>query len=259
MKARQGSEITTNIADTSLHIEAKDFSVYAANGEQLLDDVNVDINQGEFVSIIGQSGAGKTLLATALAGLHGGVRRQLFRSSNGMRYEGSITYTQSRFNGFYNRRLPPGYPVRRELIGYVPQAQILDDGMTVIDSILSSSRLKQQHVDEKRLEEVTKQLGIAQLLSKKAMFLSGGQKQRVAIARGFAHSPRAVILDEPTAALNEELKEETNVMLRNIVESTGTTVITVTHDATLATRCIEMANGRKIYDGPSIDYDSAQR
>lgn len=257
MKIKRRAEAPTTTSSTSLHIEAKGFSVYAANGEQLLDDVDVAIGQGEFVSIIGQSGAGKTLLATALAGLHGKSKKRLFRPSNGLRYEGDITYTLS--EGDTTQQLPPGYPLRRELIGYVPQAPILDDGMTARDSILLSSRLKKLPVDEERMEAIAEQLDITSLLAKKAMFLSGGQKQRVAIARGFAHSPRAVVLDEPTAALNEELKEETNIMLRDIVETTGTTVITVTHDATLATRCIEMADGRKIYDGPSIDHDSAQR
>ncbi|HUO61922.1 MAG TPA: ATP-binding cassette domain-containing protein [Candidatus Bathyarchaeia archaeon] len=270
--------------DPSTHrlgIHSKHLSVTTTTGETLLDDITLNIRQGEFVAIHGQSGAGKSLLATALCGIRFTEKREplgvekLLRSKiataaalllhlhtekeaeSPVRYQGDVTYSLSEQTGHGRVSLPHDYNILRRNIGFVPQEPLLDGNLTAEDNILIPSRLKQIPVNHEILEEVFRQLDLSEeTRQKKAGKLSGGQKSRVAIARALAATPNALVLDEPTANLNPELKDETNQMLESLNRQLGMTVIAVTHEDTLATRRIEMSRGRVVSDSSKADFYS---
>lgn len=257
-------------SEYKLGIHAKNLSVVTTANETLLDDITLNIRQGEFVAIHGQSGAGKSLLATALCGirfqekreprrLEKSVRNKLTAATSlvglrfgerksPVRYSGDVTYSFTPQLSGDGISQPHDYNILRRNIGFVPQEPLLDGKMTAQDNILVPSRLKQIPIDFETLDEVYYQLGIHSVLDKKTEDLSGGQKQRVSIARALAGMPNVLVLDEPTANLNPELKDETNQMLERLNRRFGMTVLSVTHEESLATRRIEMDQGRIIAD-----------
>ncbi|USN96848.1 MAG: ATP-binding cassette domain-containing protein [Candidatus Nomurabacteria bacterium] len=260
-----------------LGIHAKNLSVTTTAGETLLDDITLNIRQGEFVAIHGQSGAGKSLLATALCGIRFQEKREPRRleksirdkiagaaalvglhfseKKNPVRYTGDVSYSLSpQLGGDGGVSLPHDYNILRQHIGFVPQEPLLDGKMTARDNILIPARLKQIPIDFETLDEVYYQIGLDDMmLDKKTGDLSGGQKQRVSIARALTGIPNAVVLDEPTANLNPKLKDETNQMLERLNRRFGMTVISVTHEDSLATRIIEMDQGRIVADTDYTD------
>ena len=216
-----------------LRIRARDLSIITKAGAKLLDAVNVTISQGEHVALHGKSGAGKTLFATALCGIR----------DTTLDYQGVVDYQLTQDSN-EKAGFDQDYNILRRHIGFVPQEATLDPNMTAGDCVKIPARLKQIPINTEVLDEVYDQLDLKRLLGQKAGTLSGGQRQRIAIARAFAHGPNAVVLDEPTAALNEELKVQTNVMLNELVNSLGVTILSVTHEDSLASRHIEMADGK---------------
>lgn len=252
-----------------LTIEASNISMASSNGEPMLDNVSTTIHQGEFIAIHGKSGAGKTLFATALCGIRfnegkaptrvGAITRKALSSSAArlgftvpereptIQYSGDVRYTLSDKNG-WSLQLPEDYNIKARHIGFVPQASVLDPNMSVRDNIELPARLEGVPIDEENLEKVYATLDLEKALEKKAGVLSGGEAQRVALARALSKNPHAIILDEPTAGLNPELKKQTNIKLQEINQEFNKTVITVTHEESLATRRIEMSSGRIVGD-----------
>ncbi len=219
-------------------MHTEDLSISTKAGDMLVDSVSIDIQQGEHVALHGQSGAGKTLLATALCGIR----------ALSLNYRGAVRYGLAHRQNGQDEVLEHGHNVLQQHMGFVPQEALLDPDMTAENCILTPARLKKVSIQAEMLKEVCTRLEIDHLLRQRAGTLSGGQKQRVALARAFAHGPSAVILDEPTAALNQELKNETNVLLDDLVRALGVTIVSVTHEDSLAQRRIEMADGRVISD-----------
>jgi ABC-type lipoprotein export system ATPase subunit len=239
--------LSTAIADPGSHdftMHTKDLCISTKSGAVLLDGVTIEIGQGEHVALHGPSGAGKTLLATALCGL----------TAPSLDYCGEIGYVATCRKTGTTDSLGERYNVLRRHIGFVPQEALLDPDMTAEACILTPARLKSVPVNTDVLNEVCARLGIGPLMKQKAATLSGGQKQRVAIARAFANGPRAVVLDEPTAALNQELKDETNLLLDDLVRRLDITIVSVTHEASLAARRVEMADGQIISDTQQVPY-----
>lgn len=231
-----------NPADYDFNIHTENLYIATKKGDSLLEDVNVSIGQGEHVAIHGPSGAGKSLLATALCGIR----------ANDLAYHGFVDYELTHKDSGELTELSEAHNALKRHIGFVPQEALLDSNMSARDNITIPARLKRVPINGEVLDEVCSRLGLEKsLLKQKARTLSGGQKQRVAIARAFAHGPNVVILDEPTAALNQELKDETNTMLNDLVETLGTTIVSVTHEDSLASRRIEMADGKIVADSKS--------
>jgi putative ABC transport system ATP-binding protein len=232
-----------------LGVHAQNLSITTNAGDKLLDDVSVHIGQGEHVAIIGSSGAGKSLLATALCGIRFNEDTSRFRrQKKTVQYDGSVYYDLAEKESGTSVDLPENYDIRRRNIGFVPQRLILDDDMTAEGNILYPNRLK-QIAPSPELPQVYDYLKLSKrVLGQQIWTLSGGEQQRVAIARAFAHGPNAVIMDEPTSSLDQELKAETNVMLDNIVRNLGVTIISVTHEESLAPRRIKMEDGKIVSD-----------
>ena len=179
-------------------------------GDFLLRDINLDIDSGEYFIVLGPTGAGKTVLLEAMAGLYPTLAGEVW------------------IDGREITRLNP----EKRGIGIVYQDQVLFPHLTVEENIafgLKSRKCPKREVKAKvdTMAEIT---GISHLLRRNPATLSGGEKQKVALARALVTEPRALLLDEPLSALDPESKEKMQRELREIHRRIKVTIIHVTHD-----------------------------
>ena len=178
-------------------------------GEFFLDDVSLNVEDGEYLMILGPTGAGKTILLETMAGI--------YLPDSGSVYLDDLDIT----------RLPP----RKRNIGMVYQDYMLFPHLTVENNIKYGLRSKKITGEEayQKIDKLTSLLGIAHLLHRYPGTLSGGEQQRVAIARALVIGPRVLLLDEPLSALDSETRNKLREELRRIHSLTHTTMIHVTH------------------------------
>lgn len=192
-----------------------------------LDQVDLDVDTGEIVAVLGASGSGKSTLLRAIAGL------QELDSGRILFDDQDLT------------RLP----VHRRGFGLMFQDGQLFAHLDVAQNI--AYPLRRQRVPAarrtQRIEELLELVGLTGLGERAVTTLSGGQQQRVALARALASSPRLMLLDEPLSALDRDLRERLAVDVREILRTTGTTALLVTHDrdeaAVIADRTVTMTGG----------------
>jgi putative ABC transport system ATP-binding protein len=228
-------ELEANFALTVDHL-----TVQTAQ-DVLLDDVSLRINPGEYVAIVGPSGSGKTTLANHMLGI--GIDNQ-------PPAEGEVRYGDLSIFGLKDAARTA---LRGRHFGYVPQHANLISDMTAAENIVLPARMKNLTVNQDELDYAVDLMGIAGRLDHTAGTLSGGEQQRVSIVRALAHDPSVVVLDEPTAALNKELKLETNEMLKKLASDIGKTIIVVTHEDTTATRTVKLNSGKLVDDTARMD------
>ena len=219
-----------------------------------VDDLNLSIDDGEFMVLLGPSGCGKTTALRMIAGLE--------EISDGALSLGSQVVNDID-------------PSRRD-ISMVFQSYALYPHMTVRRNIESPLRVRTYHVDgpdtlprkltaaerDERVAEAARVLGLEEYLDRKPSALSGGQRQRVALARAFVGRPQAFLMDEPLSNLDAKLRAQTRIELVELHKRVGTTVVYVTHDQveamTMATRVAIMSMGKlqqvgtpqEVYDRP---------
>lgn len=202
----------------------------------VLKGIDLTFDQGDFISILGESGGGKSTLMNIIGGLD--------RS-----YDGDVIINGQRQKDKKEKSMDQ---YRRDTIGFIFQSFNLINYLSVLGNVMTSLQMtKLSHKEQvKRAEELLNQVGLYEHRRKKPAQLSGGQKQRVAIARALASDPDIIIADEPTRALDSQNTKEVLKLLQGIARS-GKTVIVVTHSQEVAdagSRIVRLADGRVIGD-----------
>ena len=206
-------------------LKAKDLCKTFSNEsvqQHVLKNLNLEIEEGDFVVIMGNSGSGKSTLLYALSGMD---RPTL----------GSIKYFDEEISDYNNDKLAV---FRRNHCGFVFQQNFLNDTMSVLDNIMVSGLLKSK--DRKAIAAKTKEL-LAQVGLSEEVYhkfptqLSGGEQQRVAIVRAIINTPDILFADEPTGALNSQNTENVLNVLTELNRQ-GQTIVMVTHDIRSARR-----------------------
>lgn len=179
-------------------------------GQFSLKDLSIDIKENEYFIVLGPTGAGKTVLLEAIAGLN------------------PISSGEIWING---REISYLRPEQRD-ISIVYQDQMLFPHLSVEKNIAFSLKMRRLNETEikKRVTDVAIKLGIDHLLGRKPRTLSGGERQRTALARALVANPKVLLLDEPLGALDEETKEKLQHELKHIHQYFNITIIHVTHD-----------------------------
>ncbi|ADL53827.1 ABC transporter ATP-binding protein [Clostridium cellulovorans] len=188
-----------------------------------LEDINLEVETGEFIGIMGPSGSGKTTLLNLIATIDK-------PTSGSILLEGKdIT----------SLREPQLSAFRREKLGFIFQDFNLLDNMTLKENIVLPLALAKvpYMVIEQRLKDITVKLGIQDILNKYPYEVSGGQKQRGAAARAIISKPSLILGDEPTGALDSKASKELLSALQGINENDNATILMVTHDAFAASYC----------------------
>lgn len=201
-------------------LETKNLKKYYGEGESLvkaLDGVDLQIEQGEFVSIVGTSGSGKSTLLHMLGGLD-------YPS------EGQVLVDGKDISALKEDALAI---FRRRKIGFVFQSYNLVPVLNVYENIVFPIQLDGNEVDRRYIDSIVKTLGLENKVNALPSQLSGGQQQRVAIARALALKPDILCFDEPTSALDPELTGEVLKVIRGLAEQ-HTTMIIVTHEMSFA-------------------------
>ncbi|HBF6275381.1 TPA: ABC transporter ATP-binding protein [Clostridioides difficile] len=214
-------------------IKAKQLSkIYGSNNNKViaLNNVNLEINSGEFVSIIGPSGSGKSTLLHILSGLDNPTSGQALLDDKDI----------------YKHSEKELSALRRKSFGFVFQQFNLLPVLTASENISMPVLLDKKQPDKEYLNEISSLLGIADRLNHLPHELSGGQQQRVAIARALIAKPDIIFADEPTGNLDSKSGSEVMNLLIKTSKQFGKTLVVITHDdriAKLADRKISIIDG----------------
>ncbi len=183
---------------------------------EALQDININIEAGDFVVISGPSGSGKTTLLNIVGGLENAT-------------SGSVVLAGQHITGLPEKELSN---IRRNLIGFIFQAYNLIPVLTVRENIEFIMKLQSmaQKTCDRCVMDIAKKLHIDDLLKKLPHQLSGGQQQRVAVARAVAAAPKLILADEPTANLDSQNAAILMDMLEHLNKQEGITIIFSSHD-----------------------------
>lgn len=217
--------------DMSGFIEFKDVYKRYKMGEMTVtavDGINFEIQKGEFVIIVGPSGAGKSTVLNILGGMD-------------TCDEGEITVDDNRIDS-YNREQLIDY--RRYDIGFVFQFYNLMQNLTALENVELASQICKSKTDP---AAVIAEVGLSHRAGNFPAQLSGGEQQRVSIARALAKSPKLLLCDEPTGALDYVTGKEILKLLQDTCRQKGMTVVVITHNTAIspmADRIIRIKNGK---------------
>ncbi|MCQ9210515.1 ABC transporter ATP-binding protein [Granulicatella seriolae] len=216
-------------------IELQKINKYYQTGDthlHVLNDVSLSIDEGEFVAIMGPSGSGKSTLANVLG----------FLDSN---YQGDYLFEGESIHNLSDNAISK---VRNSTVGFVFQDFNLIESASILENIQlpllynGYSPKETLPLVEKALERVGLETKLHQLPKQ----LSGGQKQRVAIARALVNSPKFIIADEPTGALDTKTSQTIMEIIEHLNKVEGVTIVMVTHDPTLIKYCTRVV---RVVDG----------
>lgn len=208
-------------------VELKNIAL-SFDGEKILDGINLDIKDKEFITFLGPSGCGKTTTLRIIAG---------FLEPD----EGDVIFENNKINGV---------PAYKRQVNTIFQRYALFPHLNVYENVafgLRVKKMKEKEIKEK-VEEMLKLVNLTGLEKRSIDKLSGGQQQRVAIARAIANHPKVLLLDEPLAALDLKLRKDMQKELKKIQQQLGITFIFVTHDQeealTMSDRVVVMDAGK---------------
>ena len=212
-------------------VKLKDITKVYHMGEveiRAADNINFSIKKGEFVVIVGPSGAGKTTVLNILGGMD---------TATG----GTLTVDGKDITAYDSRQLT-GY--RRDDIGFVFQFYNLIPNLTALENVELALQICKDPLDAKKVLE---DVGLGDRLDNFPAQLSGGEQQRVSISRALAKNPKLLLCDEPTGALDYNTGKAILKLLQNMCRERGMTVIVITHNqalAPMADRLIHIKNGQ---------------
>lgn len=198
-----------------------------------LDDISFQVEEGEFIAIIGPSGSGKSTLLHSIAGLEKPT------SGNVYFYDKDI----------YKMNKKELTILRRQKIGIIYQFYNLIPTLNVEENIILPMELDRKKIDTKKLDEIIKFLGLEKRKKHLPNELSGGQQQKVAIGRALMINPTIILADEPTGNLDSKSSEEIMQVLKKANKDYKQTIIMITHNleiAKLADRIIKIEDGKII-------------
>ncbi len=212
-------------------IEVKD--IWKSFGElKVLKGVNLQVQKGEIVAIIGKSGAGKTTLLQIIGTLDRPTKGQVVIDGTDV-----FAMKDKELAAFRNKH-----------IGFIFQFHQLLPEFTAMENVCIPAMIaREKETDYKpRAEQLLRELGLGDRMGHKPNELSGGEKQRVAAARALMMAPDIILADEPTGSLDEKNKKELSELLLKLRKEYGQTILLVTHDkelAGIADRVIEIVDG----------------
>ena len=226
-----------------------------ADAISVLKGINFDVEQGEYVGIMGKSGCGKTTLLKIL----GFMDQQT---------DGDVIFDGANTNELWKEELTD---IRRRKIGFVFQDFNLMDSLSVKENIMLPVLLdkKEQKECEEKAEALEKQFGIEHLQEKNPYELSGGERQRVAICRALINDPELVICDEPVSALDVSVRSQVLNLLKDLQKERNLTYIFISHDLSVVEylcdrvavmylgRIMELADKKQLYGNPLHPYTRA--
>lgn len=193
-----------------------------------VDGIDFEINRGEFVVIVGPSGAGKTTVLNILGGMDSASTGSVWVDGHDV-----AKYSQKKLTSY-----------RREDIGFVFQFYNLVPNLTALENVELAMQICKHPLDPAL---VLKEVGLGSRMSNFPAQLSGGEQQRVSIARALAKNPKLLLCDEPTGALDYQTGKAILKLLQDMCREKGMTVIVITHNTAItpmADRVIKIKNGR---------------
>ena len=193
-----------------------------------VDEISFDISKGEFVVVVGPSGAGKTTVLNILGGMDTATKGDVLVDGSNI--------------AKYNSHQLTAY--RRDDIGFVFQFYNLVPNLTALENVELAMQICKNPLDA---AEVLREVGLSDRMGNFPAQLSGGEQQRVSIARALAKNPKLLLCDEPTGALDYQTGKAILKLLQDMCREKGMTVIVITHNSALtpmADRVIKMKNGK---------------
>jgi lipoprotein-releasing system ATP-binding protein len=216
----------------------KSYGVGTTVATEVLHSIDVQLEEGEFVALVGPSGSGKSTLLNIIGLLERPTSGRLSIAGRDTAALGEAELTE----------------LRGRTVGFVFQFHHLLPAFSALENVMMPAIIDRGMPDaqaERRARELLARVGLADALGKRPSQLSGGMQQRVAIARALALSPRLILADEPTGNLDSHSADEVFELLLEFNRDTRSACLIVTHDQRLAARCqrrIEIVDGR-IVDG----------
>jgi len=221
---KSSSEIILKVNDLTKSVQLENKTL------ALLQPINLVVNAGETLAIVGSSGSGKTTLLSILAGLDLPTSGQVYLKNHGLHQFNEEQRSQ----------------VRANHVGFIFQQFLLINSLTALENVMLPAELANLDDAKERGLDLLSQVGLADRADHYPGQLSGGEQQRVAIARAFISQPDVLFADEPTGNLDTKTGLHITDLLFQLNEKLGTTLILVTHDPKLAARCqrqVEMDSG----------------
>jgi len=199
----------------------------------ILDDINLELQEGKSLAIVGPSGSGKSTLLGLLAGLDTATSGEIFLNGNSL----------------HDLDEEKRAKVRKDNVAFVFQSFELLPGLTALENVMLPSELKLSSNAKKIAEEYLERVGLKDRLEHYPRQLSGGEQQRVAIARAFACKAKLLFADEPTGNLDPKTGGKVSNLLFEVNAETSNALVVVTHDPQLASKCddqIDLKEGKTI-------------
>lgn len=205
-------------------IETKNITKTVTTSEgslQILQPISFQVKPGESIAIVGASGSGKSTLLSLLAGLDEVSAGEIFLDDAPLHTMDEEQRAQ----------------LRGAKVGFIFQSFMLVQSLTAIENVMLPAEIAGLPDPKKRAQDILEQVGLSHRAHHYPNQLSGGEQQRVAIARAFIGQPKILFADEPTGNLDAANSEKIEELLFELNREVGTTLVLVTHDNTLATKC----------------------